>query len=812
MAHLPRHALGRRTFLGTGLSVAAVATLSAWGPAGAFAVATDEFDALRLKWAEQLTGGDFDPTVPEIATRLAAMSAQAEGFYATMHQEAGRTTLWDDYPIKGGTVTKNVEGVGNSFVRLYTLTLAWATKGTSLHGRADVGAALASATRFLSDTGYNPNSTFGGNWWFWEIGNPKRLGDIMALLYDLIPAEDREVYLATLRYYVPDPAKRKSLANQPNFRETGANRVDKSLACAVRGIVGKNAAEIALARDTLSDTEQGGRYSLFRYVSSGNGFYTDGSYIDHDLLPYVGTYGNVALSGVAAFLALLGGSTWEVTDPNRSVFLDAPEKSFAPFIWNGLMMETVRGRAVSRQRERDTDDAFTTIGTMVLMATGMPPAYAEKYRELAKGWLERTPANYLDKASIPQISRALALMNGPVTPAPEPVGFQYFHNQERGVHRRPGWAFTVSTSTRRIGRYEWGNRENNLGWYQGDGMTYLYLANDLEQYNDEFWPTVDPYRLPGITVDNAPRKSGAVDGTGIPRAYQAWGGGTSLGGRFGVLGMDHLDHDKNLSAKKSWFALDEAVVALGAGVTGTSGYAVETVVENRNLRERPGATIKVDGGAVAPAAGDEVKVTAPTWAHVDGVGGYLFGPGTKLLAARTLRTGTWQEINSGGDTGGDAVERQRTYATLVVEHGVDPKDATYAYTLLPGASEERTRDLAAEPDVTVLANTPVVQAIQTNAKPGNVVLANFFAAGDAQQVTASAPCSVAVRWTDDTVEVAVSDPSRTTGILELVFPDVHARRVVSKDDTITVGKGKAVSLTVNLLGTRGATQRISLNR
>lgn len=91
-----------------------------------------------------------------------------------------------------------------------------------------------------------------------------------------------------------------------------------------------------------------------------------------------------------------------------------------------------------------------------------------------------------------------------------------------------------------------------------------------------------------------------------------------------------------------------------------------------------------------------MKVSSPAWAHVEGVGGYLFGPGTSLLAARTPRTGSWRVINPGGDTGGDTVERQRTYATLVVEHGVDPQDDAYAYTLLPGASEERTRELAAE--------------------------------------------------------------------------------------------------------------------
>ena len=42
----------------------------------------------------------------------------------------------------------------------------------------------------------------------------------------------------------------------------------------------------------------------------------------------------------------------------------------------------------------------------------------------------------------------------------------------------------------------------------GDGTTYLY-NNDLAQYADHFWSTVDPYRLPGPTVDTHARSNGS---------------------------------------------------------------------------------------------------------------------------------------------------------------------------------------------------------------------------------------------------------------------------------------------------------------
>ena len=92
------------------------------------------------------------------------------------------------------------------------------------------------------------------------------------------------------------------------------------------------------------------------------------------------------------------------------------------------------------------------------------------------------------------------------------------------------------------------------------------------------------------------------------------------------------------------------------------------------------------------------------------------------------------------------------------------------------------------------------------------MLANFSAAGTTERVRASAACSVAVMWTSDTVEVALSDPSRTTGKLDLAFPTIRTTGVVSADPSITVVSGKPLTLSVALSGTKGATQRVTLTR
>ena len=114
-----------------------------------------------------------------------------------------------------------------------------------------------------------------------------------------------------------------------------------------------------------------------------------------------------------------------------------------------------------------------------------------------------------------------------------PRHFQ-FYNQDRVVHRRPGWTFAIAMSSKRMARYEWGNGENLRGWYVGDGMTYLY-NDDQSQFNDAYWPTVDAQRMPGTTVSTQPRQpGGSGSGTGSGNSGTGTGTGNGNGGLAGV--------------------------------------------------------------------------------------------------------------------------------------------------------------------------------------------------------------------------------------------------------------------------------------
>lgn len=800
--------LSRRTLLAVTGATAATALVTAAGPAAATgrsggAAAEPDFGTLLQRAETLLTGGAFDPSDSDFAAAVAALDTTARGLWDTLDRTPVRTALWPDL----APVT-DAGNFGQSYTRLRTLATAWATPGTSLAADAEVADALVAALRFVHDTAYNPAKPEKGNWWFWEIGAPRALMDCCVLLRERLPAADLAAHLAVVDRFCPDADRR---TNSPTLAETGANRTDKAVIVALRGLLGRNADKLVSARDALSDVRDGGRNSLFRYAASGDGFYEDGSFVQHDVVAYTGSYGTVLLSGSACLLALLAGSPWAVADPAVSVMYEAVERSFTPVIFDGLMMDAVRGRAVSRERAGDHRDGASAVAAILLLASGAPEAYADRWRSVAKGWLTRNrTAPFASFASLPQLALAKAVLSDRAVPTGHrTTGSYVFADMDRVVHRRPGWAYTLSLSSKRISAYEAGNGENLHGWYTGDGMTYLYDADDLGQFNDGFWPTVDPYRLPGTTVDTRRRTDlGTGAGTSTYRPSNAVAGGAALHARYAAAAMELVGAPgTTLRAKKSWFLLDNAVIALGAGITSRDGQPVETVVENRNLGTDGRHRLVVDGVRQPLAQGWSKEFGRARWAHIEGVGGYVLPDGAALHALREERTGTWRALNTGADTGGSTTPVTRRYLTLWADHGASPTDAGYAHVLLPGASAAATAVWSHSRPVRVLVNDATAQAVEV--RRHGLTAVNFWAAGTAGGITSSGPASVLVRRHGSRVSVAVADPGRTLTGLTIELPH-HVRTVASADDTVSVVPGRRPVLTVAVGGSRGHTHRAEL--
>ncbi|WP_197367853.1 polysaccharide lyase 8 family protein, partial [Streptomyces clavuligerus] len=481
------------------------------------------------------------------------------------------TSLWPGHPYDPPA------GITRSCARLWTMAQGW-------HHTGDP-ALLAGVVRgldHLAATVYHPGTTRYGNWWEWQIGSPRLLLDTVAALGDRLTPDRREAVCAAVDHFIPD-----ALLGSYTGTSTGANRVDLARSVALRGILGRRPAKIALARDALTP--------VFPHVTAGDGLYADGSFVQHTWVAYSGTYGQVLLDGLARLLALLTGSPWAVTDPRRQLVLDSVEHAFAPLIHNGLMMDVVNGRAVSRGRlagdegtvpRGDHFHGHAMIAAIALLAESASPAERDRWHARIRGWTYRDttePVLTSPQFGVAALARLHTIAAAPGPVAPEPTGHRLFAAMDRAVHRRPGWAAAVAMASERIAHYECGNGEHPRGWHTGAGMVLWWPADTQGgQYTDAFWPTVDPYRMPGTTVSTRRLPDRAGGEWGEPRPPVRWVGGAT-DGEYAAVGQQLAGLGSTLTARKSWICADDAIICLGSAIGCRDGVPVETVIDNRNL-------------------------------------------------------------------------------------------------------------------------------------------------------------------------------------------------------------------------------------
>jgi hyaluronate lyase len=732
-----RPTVGRRQFLIAGATLLGTATLG--GTTDATAAVTDEFDRLRQVWSDILTGGRaVDPGNPDFAAAIRRMDDDAAAAIARYDNSAAPSSVYTDLPFTQG------ENATATYNRILATAIAWATPGSRYHQVTPVADRLVSGLKLIGTKYYRASQPEVGNWWEWEIGAPQALVNACAVLGSHVPAADLANYLATVAHFDPDPTQHAT---------TGANRTDKCQITILRGILAKDASLITLGRDKLSDT--------FPYVTTSDGFYRDGGFVFHNHLAYAGHYGVVLLTDLSQLNRLLAGSAFRITDPNFSIILNAIDHAFAPFMRNGLVMDVVRGRAISREFETDHDAGHAITEAVIGLLAAGSSAQRQRWKSLTKAWITgETFAPVLASATPARVALVKQVLADPSVVPTQPIASHVqFPSIARAVHTRPTWSWTVGLAGREMARYEAINGENKRGWHTADGATFLY-NNDNGHYTNAYWPTVDCKRLAGTTVDSLPLANSAGAGS---RPSTTFAGGVVLGA-YGAIGLDLVPIGSPMRARKSWFCLDDVIVALGAGITGGSGHPIETIVENRNIGENGGNVLTVDGRQQPTTLGWNAEFAQASWAHLAGVGGYVFPGGVKLNALREARTGAWFDINDGLSTRGSATRFTRRYVTLWFDHGTAPSNASYAYLMLPGATPQGTARAAQASPIVVLANSASQQAIRAQAL--GLTAAVFFMAGSvggagADGITVSAPCTVLTRTVNGHTTLAVADPTLT---------------------------------------------------
>ncbi len=411
----------------------------------------------------------------------------------------------------------------------------------------------------------------------------------------------------------------------------------------------------------------------------------------------------------------------------------------APFLFKAQMMDAVNGRAIARGWSQNKGEGRGALSVLLRYYDSREGEFKKKLGALIKEQLQTDQNVFFEKASdfkVLDVAQRI-LDDASIVPAGEMEGNFTFYNQDRVVHRKEGYAFTLALHSNRVGNYECGanNTENTQAWYSADGMTYLYDA-DHEQYTD-WWPLIDPRHLAGTTTTG--ENIGNCKGRntyGNKKADMTWVGGVS-NGEFGVYGADFINSSQGVSAdkffkttaKKSYFMFDDEIVMVGSDVQSEKTWGVSTVVENRKLNTNGSNVITVDGEVWSPTVDMEKRIALKTY-HVEGnvegsqMGVYL--PAKKSIEltwdSRNGNWATWYPVNNNNmdDT---FVTGYTLLSKIPHQTGVGKVD-NYAYTLLPTFSAQQTEAYADNPDIAVLAQTETLHIVEE--KTLGILAANVF--------------------------------------------------------------------------------------
>lgn len=771
------------------------------------ALHADDYDNIRARWKEMLDGGTgYNVSNPEIATRLNLIATSVAsngstrdavngtGFWDKLNTSPTRTYLWSDVNTPSNQLGYAPD-LTTAYNRLKAMALAYTTYGSSLQGNATLLADTISALDWMYAHRYNEGATQVGNWWDWQIGAPMALNDTSALLYSQLSATQVADYMRAVRAQTPNPGAGSS-----------TNRMWFCKVLAYYGVLLKDSA-------TITGVAHAYLNSIFSYTTTGDGVYLDGSFRFHSNHAYNGGYGVSLITTAADYLYLFEASPWPVTVTNRSNLYKWLYDSFEPMVFKGEVFDMSRGREASRVASPAHSVGRRLISGFMRMAQIAPSADSQYYKSVVKHWIQ-TDTTFATSASGFSIFDTLLaqtiLNDSAITPRSSYECYTQYSMIDRVVAHRPAWASALSTHSTRIKNYESASGENLKGWNTGAGALYVYTS-DLNQFNDNFWPTVNQRRLPGTTVE-----AGYNAASSAYSSQSFVGGVESWSGLDGVSGMALGPSGRTLRGNKAWFFFDDEIVALGAGITASGGNTLETILENRKLTSAGTNTFSVNGSAALTTLPATATLTGVNYAYLagnagsnDGLG-YYFPTAVTLQGTREARTANWYSINT---LSGTTTNYTRNYLTLWFDHGINPAAASYAYAVLPGATSAATTSYAAAPDFTVLENSTNAQAVKENTL--GEVGAIFWS--DAVKTVGTGPDAITVdkkaavlvtQPSSGDVRVAVSDPTQlNTGTINVSL-GASAAGVISSDIGVNVTSVSPIQFTVNANAAQGRTHRV----
>ncbi|HCV7199311.1 TPA: polysaccharide lyase 8 family protein [Staphylococcus aureus] len=679
-------------------------------------VQTPDYEKLRNTWLDVNYGyNKYDEKNDAMKKKFDATEKEAEKLLKEMKTESDRKYLWagaENLETNSSHMTRtyrNIEKIAEAMKHPKTTlkndenkkkvkdALEWLHKNA--YGKEPDKKVAALTSNFKNKTtGKNTNL----NWWDYEIGTPKSLTNTLILLNGDISSDEKKKYTAPIKTFAPESDKILSSVGQPE-QAKGGNLVDIAKVKLLESIIEEDKDMTKNSIDSFN--------KVFTYVQSNatgkerNGFYKDGSYIDHQDVPYTGAYGVVLLEGISQMMPTIKATPFKDSNQNDTTLKSWIDDGFMPLIYKSEMMDLSRGRAISRENETSHSASATVMKSLLRLSDAMDNSTKAKYKKIVKTSVKSDSSykqnDYLSSYS--DIDKMKALMEDSTLSTNDLTQqLKIYNDMDRVTYHNKDldFALGLSMTSKNVARYESINNENLKGWHTGAGMSYLYNS-DVKHYRDNFWATADMKRLAGTTtLDNEILKD-----TDDKKSSKTFVGGTKFDDQHASIGMDFENQDKTLTAKKSYFILNDKIVFLGTGIKSTdSSKNPVTTIENRKSN---GYTLYTDDKQTTASDNQETNsVFLESTNKPKNNIGYHFLNKPKITVTKESHTGKWKEINKSQKS----EDKKDEYYEVTQEHS--NTDDKYGYVLYPGITKDNFKSKASQ--VTVVKQDDDFHVVKDN--------------------------------------------------------------------------------------------------
>ncbi|WP_158530542.1 polysaccharide lyase 8 family protein [Algoriphagus yeomjeoni] len=595
--------------------------------------------------------------------------------------------------------------------RIGLMAKAYSRKDNKFYLSASTHQRILNAIRYWVELKPEPTSK---NWWWLSISVPKEIGQLLIAMRTVEPGVPEDLEKKLISWM----SKTASITKSPG--RDGSNLTDIAQHMIMEAALTKDAALIKRAVDATAATIK---------ISPGDGIQRDMSFHAHGPENYMHGYGREYLSGIRNVATYIQGTRFSFTPDQIALISD--------FTRNGFL-QVIRGRYVD----------FSVIGRGIARnnATRVNVGIVKQIREID---INRHQEEY---------DQAIARIEGKADPSegisPKHI---YYWRSDYTVHHRPEFMVGLNIASSRSVRTESGNGENLTGHFLTEGATFIAVEGN--EYHNIF-PNWEWNKIPGTTTPEVSplkkRRNWVAN-----RGNSDFVGGVSDGlNGISVYQMS----DYNTKANKSWFFFDDKVICLGSGISANRQESITTTLNQSWLK---GPVLLSQNGDFEEFKSEKAdKLKNIKWIYHDQVG-YYFPENQSVMLFADNQPGAWSEINSNSSS--KIIEKD--VFKLWIDHGKNPKEASYAYILLPGVENAQELTNKNISSVVILQNSPEVQAVQD--KKNGLLGVVFYKKGkfywENNRLETSQPVLVQLENTEGkTWKVTLSEPTqKLTGALEI---------------------------------------------